>query len=696
MAIDISFTPFASGTSSTALERISSVDPRLTRTNYFDGRLLKASDLTRDQIYLDERAREIGRVLGSGVAYGLDLALAPDAPELLLTAGSGIAPSGRVLELAGRDLSINLGNSALIADLNQGYHHRLRRGLYAVVLQYAEVCDSSAEAYPADLASQRGIRCGTFAEGVELALVPLEIPLPQSDALGARAALVPDLIGANGAAPFLPEEALPLGLLAIEYGLPQWLDLGLLRRPLRPSAAPDALQQDLATHYEELLAAARDQRAGTGLGEAFAAGHYFRLLPPYGRLPRAAIDPVRGRQGYFPDGWEVSIAPIRHEDLGAVLSESSMLAPMDLERDADADIMVLVPMDNAEFALYARQLESDPRAAVLQPDNQWLTGRLLHLDRLKLRLYPRPPVHQINTDADAWSAIMAALPSNQDLVFVRRPPRAAETSVSAVILARGFAVPAVEAGQPSLSLEDLEAQIEQLQELLGESRARADELERQLDALQNEDPDARVAALQAQVTALEAQVTALRAQLADAERDAEALAQAQEQVRALTAQITTLQAAVTTAEAATAAERSARTQAEAELAACREALNNQPDGETLPSGVRISAIAAIRSRSDPALIDQATEVERLLEDRHDEQHRVIRLASIIERGYDEVFWVTLRELVEADRGNIERLHNALIERIDAGESTGRIIEPILEELGVDRELSRRWRQLRDV
>src|SRR5215813_6167977 len=50
-------------------------DPLLVRTAYFDGRLLTADDLIRDQQYLDERLLELGRVLGDGVVSGLALAL---------------------------------------------------------------------------------------------------------------------------------------------------------------------------------------------------------------------------------------------------------------------------------------------------------------------------------------------------------------------------------------------------------------------------------------------------------------------------------------------------------------------------------------------------------------------------------------------------------------------------------------------
>ena len=50
--------PMAAGES---LESIADIDPRMTRTHYFDGRLLTAEDLERDQVYLDQRLRRWAR-----------------------------------------------------------------------------------------------------------------------------------------------------------------------------------------------------------------------------------------------------------------------------------------------------------------------------------------------------------------------------------------------------------------------------------------------------------------------------------------------------------------------------------------------------------------------------------------------------------------------------------------------------------
>jgi hypothetical protein len=716
MATDIRFTPYAPGTTDTELARISSVDPRLSRTNYFDGRLLKASDLTRDQVYLDERLLEVGQVLGSGIAFGLGLTLI-DGHRLQLEPGIGIAPSGRVLELASRTLEVDLLDSALIATLNLGYHRRLRRGLYAVVIQHADLCGESAEAYPADLESRRGIRCGSFAEGVELALVPLELPLPQSDALGARAALVGALIAATESAAVLPEEAVPLGLLAVENGRPLWLDLGLVRRPLRPAGAPGALQEDLATHYDELLADVLERRSDSGLTGDFPAAHYFRLLPPYGRLPKGSVDPAGGRQGYFPSGYEVAVAPVRRDDLDAILRESAALAPMDLEKDQDADIMVMVPLSDQEFAWRARQLERGPGI----PKDAFGLGRLLHIDRLALRLYPTPTSPGLDTDTAAWRDIWDQAVDGE-VLFVRRPPRTAETNVSAVVLARGFELPDPVEGLPP-DLEGLEAELDAAQEALDTAQAEADDLRRRLAALEAQSVDERIAALQAQVASLQRQ-------LAAAEGDARALAQAEERIRQLTVQVSDLEAAVAAARAerdaatgerdamtaerdALATERDALTSQRDALAAERDGLGNERDalqkalddcraqlggstqppgiGSGLPDTLTVPGLALLR-KADRTQARAAAQLNAALAGRPADQVAVIEIFVMVERRYDAALWGTLTVLARGTDG-IVRFRDGLLELVAPDMPAERVVAQIGGGLGLTAAQIDAWQRL---
>ncbi len=479
----INFQPYAAGTLDQAGNRFGSVDPRLSRTNYFDGQLLKASDLSRDQIYLDERMLEMGQVLGSGVAAGLDVELL-DNHILRVQPGIAVAPSGRVLQLTCRTLEINLQDSGFIATLNKGRYRRFSRGLYAIVLRYAEVVDGMSEAYPADLASRRHWQVSSFAEGVELALIPLNISLPRGDDLAIRAHLARQIIGHSGRFDLPTDEAIALGMLAIDQMRVQWLDRDLLRRPLRRANLGNALQLDLAAHYQELFAAVLTARHRGGRNNDFSANQYFRLLPPFGPLPKDAIDPVTGSQRYFPTEYDVSIAPVRREDVAAIIQESAQLAPLDLERDADADIMVLVPLSNQAFALRARQLEQSPQLQALLP-----SPRIASFSALALRLFRQPPAHSLDTDAEVWRAIWNELDPDE-LMFVRRPPRTAETNISAVVLARGFALPPLAKDLPpdpasletqlDTALEDLDKAGKKLAALAKDS----DKLKQQIKLLQ--------------------------------------------------------------------------------------------------------------------------------------------------------------------------------------------------------------------
>ncbi|AGA33790.1 hypothetical protein TVNIR_2134 [Thioalkalivibrio nitratireducens DSM 14787] len=408
------------------LERVADIDARLTRTHYFDGRLLTAEDLIRDQVYLDQRLREVGQTLGSGVVRGLEVSLS--AGMLDVSPGLAVSSAGRVLQLD-RRLSLHLDDRALIARLNAGRHGRLERGLYAVTLHYAEVRTDVAEVFPRDLGARAEVQHDRVNEGVQLALTPLPQPLPQQSQLHLRALLMREYLG-GAAAGVVPEDAVALGVLAVAGDRPLWLDGELLRQPLRPPHAPNALQSDLARLYEALLRDVLRERRITSPGAEFAADQYFKLLPPVGSLPKAAIDPSAGRQSYFPESFQVWVAPVRVSDLELVRQESLRLEPIDLGHDQAVDIIVLAPLANRDYGRFARALERSPADA----------ARLPFTDPLMLRIYPMRPVHELDTDRVTWEAIWDRVGDDR-LIYVRRPLRVAETALSGIVLAQGTAPP---------------------------------------------------------------------------------------------------------------------------------------------------------------------------------------------------------------------------------------------------------------
>lgn len=419
-------------------KKIGSLDPRLSRTDYFDGRLLTATDLIRDQTYVDERVLEVGRALGAGVVQGLEVALSEDKRYLKINPGLAICESGRVLEVTiEKPLEIDLYDRALLINLNKGRYRRFNRGLYAVTLQYVEMGSDSAESYPADPIDKNEFQYDSFVEGAEVTLTPLNYPLPSDNELVSRSALAQHFLRNPGQVNEISDQAISLGVLAINNDRPQWLDTYLLRRPMRPEHMTAAWQMDLHRHYLELLDTVMIERNSQSQYSEFLASQYFHLLPPAGVLPSVCVDPVKATQYFFPENYEISISPVRYEDLALIQSESMQLAPLDLSQGEAAEIMILAPMSNQDFMDNARSLGYRPETnKILEGEaNYWLHAT----DLLQQRLSADTSISSENA-ATVWMKIWRTLGGGV-LHYVRRPAQAAETQVSAVVLAHGFEIP---------------------------------------------------------------------------------------------------------------------------------------------------------------------------------------------------------------------------------------------------------------
>ncbi len=432
MATDLSFKPIGNQVNQRqGLERVADVDPRLTRSHYFDSRLLTAEDLNRDQIYLDGRLRELGQALGYGIIRGLELSLDVATGKLTVQPGLGVSRAGRVLELT-RNLVLDMADRAQLSDLNNGNFRRLDRALYAVVVKYSEQGTDVAEVFPTDLGENRRFSFDVMTEGVTFSLVRLPQPLAQQNEVIIRANLLREWINdptGNGA---VPEDGLALGVLAVSNDRPQWLDTELLRQPLRANTRPGDLQQDLGRRYDSLLADVIQQRATASLTKDFAATDYFQLLPPVGQLPQDSVDPVTGRQGYFPEHFNIWIAPVRLSDVEFVRAESMSLPPINLSSREPVDIVVMAPLTNADYGKLAQALE---RPATKGGDP------IPAQNLLSLRLFPTVKPHELNTDRDAWLAIWSKIAtSGQPVFYIRRPLRAAETRLSGITLAKGVPI----------------------------------------------------------------------------------------------------------------------------------------------------------------------------------------------------------------------------------------------------------------
>ncbi|PPD33536.1 MAG: hypothetical protein CTY19_07225 [Methylomonas sp.] len=488
MSHTIGFQPFVSQELSQEGLRKTSLDPFLSRSNYFDGRLLKAADLTRDQQYLDQRLLQTGRVLGAGVVRGLYAELTANQ-QIVISPGLAITGSGRVLESVNR-LSIDLTDRATIAVLNQPPLNYFNRGLYAVVLHYTEKGVGIAETYPEDIGTKIETRINAYEEGVQLVLVHLNEAYPAGSELTARAALAGRFLPQLQALTEIPEDGVALGLLAIDQNIGQWLDRGLLYRPVGIQQHADGFQQLLAAHYEALLSDVLNARNWSSLNGAISASQYFQWLPPVGSLPKQAVNPQTGVQSFFPENFNVSMVPVRQEDIPVLEQEAMSQEVIDLRQDQALDIVILAPLSDEDFNFYARRLEA-PTAQV-NDDVFSLSARLL--PALMPLSLSRRPIRRIAIDTQSpnyWKQVWDRVGEGQ-LRYLRRPARVAENHVSTVVLARGFklpdALPASETQLQALNQQLLQAEQARisLQARLQTANQQITAAERQYARLQNE------------------------------------------------------------------------------------------------------------------------------------------------------------------------------------------------------------------
>ena len=78
-------------------------DGALRATHFFNGRLLTGEDLGREQSVQSARLARLGAALGTGVADGLTVSVAPEStaakPIVTVRAGLAVARSGLALAL---------------------------------------------------------------------------------------------------------------------------------------------------------------------------------------------------------------------------------------------------------------------------------------------------------------------------------------------------------------------------------------------------------------------------------------------------------------------------------------------------------------------------------------------------------------------------------------------------------------------
>lgn len=279
------------------------LDGMRKRPRYFDGKFLTAADLTRDQDYIRQRQDDLARATGTGVVYGLHVRVGGSGAGDTITigAGHGVTPSGAIVSVAkervlplldiaeSRRLDAVLGLSS-----SPSIPLSARTGLFMLALRPVEFTANPVGAYPKGIDGERSSEPGDIIEATAITLIAWPDGGDAPDLASARSLAAARIFG--GTAGDMPQDALPLAMLALDRGTVRWCDPMMVRRetgadsPLAIGLGgrPRAVSEAFLLQYQQQLSDIMQDRAARGQGQSFAALDYFTLLPPAGpcRWPR--------------------------------------------------------------------------------------------------------------------------------------------------------------------------------------------------------------------------------------------------------------------------------------------------------------------------------------------------------------------------------------------------------------------------
>jgi hypothetical protein len=441
------------------------------RPRYFDGRFLTGADLTRDQDYVRQRQADMARASGTGVVAGLQVSLVDGlaGTSVRIEAGQGITPSGDLV-LISAAMQVDMTDLPQIDQLDAALGLKLRpsqplarrTGLFILSLRPIEYTANPIAAYPTSITGPRSVEDGDIIEATAVTLIPYPDPGGSASLEEARR-MVARKIFVDGSSNGIPQDALPLAMLALDGGVIRWLDMAMVRRetgaetPLQVALGnrPRALAEAHVLQYDAQLADVLAARGRAGTSGAFAAGQYFAALPAAGRMPSDAIllDALGFTQAYFPTSVGVDLSFVPSDEIAALVEESLALPPIDLLADpADltgTGVVVLVPVTRQRLQLLETQLAKLTRAAsandvpVARRAPIELLGSLLQRRaalvalRLPVPAAPAAPDPTVTAWQAAWRAAVAANPDSSGLLwYVRRRTVAYESQLV------GTAVPA--------------------------------------------------------------------------------------------------------------------------------------------------------------------------------------------------------------------------------------------------------------
>ena len=399
------------------------------RPRYFDGKFLTGADLTRDQDYIRQRQADLARATGTGVVTGLDVTVEGSAggEQVVITPGHGVTPSGDLVMVTTRRRVALLDLPAaerLDSTLGLRAIPRMplgrRTGLFLLVLRPVEFSANPIAAYPTSIAGPRQIEDADVIEATAITLVPYPDTGGAATLAEARRYVARKIFLGEPAG--MPQDALPIAMLAMERGSVRWVDVAMVRRetgadtPLSVSmgARPRALAEAYVGQYRRHLADVLTDRSRAGLPAPFAAAQYFAALPAAGQMPAAAIlpDSLGFRQLWFPPALDITLSFVPADEVAVIVEESLAMPPIDFSADpAELDatsVVVLAPVTRQRMQKFLTALQNPTITVRPDPSQGLRQSPLLTLQALAVRRLRMSETAVRDAAAEAQAAAAAA------------------------------------------------------------------------------------------------------------------------------------------------------------------------------------------------------------------------------------------------------------------------------------------------
>ena len=207
------------------------VDGGIRSVNFFNGRMLTARDLTREQTANREMDRRLGQAVGEGIAYGFEVSAASDksptaGPVLTVEPGLAVNRQGQTLWLQDQtEVTLVRKASASTATTTFGECHDLQSGTYiagaGIYLFTVAPAETREGRAVTNALNTGGVSCNTdtLVSGLQFRLIQIELPLTAaelSDINHLRNLIAYKCFGVAGTQSFVKD---PFGPELTKYGL---------------------------------------------------------------------------------------------------------------------------------------------------------------------------------------------------------------------------------------------------------------------------------------------------------------------------------------------------------------------------------------------------------------------------------------------------------------------------------------------